>query len=477
MGRNVGAPQLAGMLGSVRTDRPGYLELADAVRQLIDDGRLGDGLRLPAERELASAIGVSRTMVTAAYRELRAGQYLTSRRGAGSFTSLAGSRKLAARGLWSAGHSEVIDLACAALPAPPELLDATRVASTDLPLYTQHSGYLPLGLPVLRERIAEKYTARGVATMPDQIIVTAGSLHSLHLILKLLAGPGEKVLVESPTYPNALALLDRAGARLVTCGLGPAGWDSAQFVDMLAQVQPRLAYLIPDFHNPTGHLMPAELRERLAAVSRATRTDLVVDETLVDLDLDGGLVPPPFASFDRNGQVLSIGSMSKAFWGGLRVGWIRTSAQLVQQLAAVAVDLGVSCSILDQLIAGRLLESGAGIVANRRAELAVQRDTLVAALHEQLPEWRFHIPSGGISVWAELDAPVSSHLVKACAEVGVRLAGGPRFGAAGTLERFLRLPFTLRGPELEEAVRRIAGVRAGIDDRSRSYLTEPAVFA
>ncbi|MDN3294964.1 PLP-dependent aminotransferase family protein [Streptomyces ficellus] len=477
MGRHVGAPQLAAMLGTLRTDRPGYLELADAVRQLIDDGRLGDGVRLPAERELAAAMGVSRTMVTAAYRELRAGRYITSRRGAGSFTSLAGRRQPAARGLWSAGHAEVIDLACAALPAPPELLEAVRVAGTDLALYTRHSGYLPLGLPVLRERIAEKYTARGVATMPEQIIVTAGSLHSLHLVLKLLAGPGEKVLVESPTYPNALALLDQAGARLVTCGLGPAGWDGAQFLDMLAQAQPRLAYLIPDFHNPTGHVMPAQLREQLVAVSRATHTDLVVDETLVDLHLDGGPVPPPFASFDRNGRVLSIGSMSKAFWGGLRVGWIRTSAQVVQQLAAVAVDLGVSCSILDQLIAARLLESAATVVANRRAELAAQRDALVAALHEHLPEWRFRIPSGGISVWAELDAPVSSHLVKACEEVGVRLAGGPRFGAAGTLERFLRLPFTRPAPELEEAVRRIAAARAHLDARSRPYLTEPAVLA
>src|SRR3712207_1190418 len=115
--------------------------------------------------------------------------------------------------------------------------------------------------------------------------------------------------------------------------------------------------------------MPAELRERLVATAHAAGTDLVVDESFVDLALDGDTMPPPVAVFDRHSRVVSIGGMSKAYWGGLRIGWIRASAPLVQRLAALRVGVDMGSPVLEQRVAVHLLADGQRIVAARRAEL------------------------------------------------------------------------------------------------------------
>jgi DNA-binding transcriptional MocR family regulator len=133
--------------------------------------------------------------------------------------------------------------------------------------------------------------------------------------------------------------------------------------------------------------------------------------------------------------------------------------------------------VLDQLVAVHLLGQAGTIIAARRAELTARRDALVAALARDLPEWRVTVPAGGVTLWAELDGPISSALSRAAEEVGVRLAPGPRFGLDGTLERFLRLPFTLPADDLTEAVRRIASVRHDLDRSSRPAWRTPAVIA
>lgn len=477
-------PQLARLLGEWhalpgRRRSPDYAALAAAIRSLIADGRLPLGVRLPAERELAAALRVSRTTVTAAYRTLRESGHLTSRRGAGSWTKLPSGHRVASSGVWAPVEDlDVIDLGCAALAAPPQLVSATRAAAEDLSRYLGSAGYHPTGIPELREAVAQAYTDRGVATNPDQIMITNGTQHALDLVLRLTVPPGAPVLVESPTYPNALAALSARRARIATHGLSAHGdgWDAELLLDTIRQVRPRLAYLIPEFQNPTGHLMPAKLRERLVAVAHVSGTDIVVDESFVDLALDGTVMPPLTASFDRHSRVISIGGMSKPYWGGLRIGWVRASAPLVQRLAAARVGVDMASPVLDQLVAVRLLADAPAIVAARRAELAAQRDALVAALRAALPEWRVTVPRGGVTLWAELDGPISSALARAAEEVGVRLAPGPRFGLDGTLERFLRLPFTLPAKDLVEAVDRIAAARYDLDRGGRPHWREPAVI-
>ena len=484
MTTSVRGSQLARLLGEWhslpgRHKSPDYAALAAAVRGLLADGRLPLGVRLPAERELAESLAVSRTTVTAGYRALRESGHLTSKRGAGSWTTLPTGHRVATSGLWTPDEDpDTIDLGVAASAAPVELVPAARLAADDLPRYLGSAGYHPTGLDVLREAVAAGYTARGVPTSLEQILITSGTQQALDLVLRLSVPAGAPVLVESPTYPNALAALAARRARISTHGLDTAtGWDADLLLGALRQTRPRLAYVIPEFHNPTGHLMPADLRERFVATAHATGTELVVDESWVDLPLDGQPVPPPLAVFDRHSRVVSIGGMSKAYWGGLRIGWVRASAPLVQRLAALRVGVDMASPVLEQLVAVHLLSQSATIVAARRAQLAVRRDTLVEALRSMLPEWRFVIPAGGATLWAELDGPISSALARAAEDVGVRLAPGPRFGLDGTLERYLRLPFTLPADDLTEAVRRIASVRHDLDRTSSRSWRTPAVIA
>jgi len=461
--------------------RPEYVVLATAVRGLLIDGRLALGVRLPAERELAVSLGISRTTVTAAYRELRESGHLSSRRGAGSWTALPAGHRVGTSGLWTPSDDPgLIDLGCAAMPAPPELTQAAAEAVAGLDPYLGGPGYQPIGLLVLREAIAERYTERGLPTEPDQVMITGGVQQALDLLLRLLVAPGQRALVETPTYPNALSAFTAGRARVSAYAIGPDGWDEDLLLSTVRAAQARVAYLIPDFHNPTGHLMPATLRERLPSAAHAAGTDLIIDESFVDLALDScteAAMPPAVASFDRTARVLTIGGMSKPYWGGLRIGWVRGPAPLIARLAAARVGIDMASPVLDQLVATRLLQRRETIVNARRKQLMVQRDTLAAALRADLPDWRFVLPHGGMVLWVELDAPVSSALARSAEELGVRVAPGPRFGADGTMERFMRLPYTLPEADLVEAVRRLAAARADLDRPRRHAWSTPVVVA
>jgi DNA-binding transcriptional MocR family regulator len=455
-GKRSGRPGLAG--------GPGYARLAAAMRALLLDARLPAGARLPAERRLAAALGLSRTTVAAAYRLLRDEGYLASRQGSGSVTALPPGR-LRRHASWVPAmpdDSGALDLALASPEACAELPAAMAAALDLLPAYLHGHGYDGYGLPVLREAVARRYTERGLPTAPEQIFVTGGAQHAFDLLLRCLVSPLDPVLVESPTYPNALDALARARARVVAVGLAPGGWDIEAFVATLRQSLPRLAYLMPDFHNPAGHLMSAPDRAALATAAAAAGTRLVIDETFAELSLGDGepALPAPLAAWDPAGQVITIGSMSKAFWAGLRVGWVRADPGLAAQLQAARGPSDLASPVVEQLAAAWLLERADRLLPARRTSLTRRRDVLMAALAEHLPAWNFRTPRGGLSLWARLDAPVSSALAHAAERQRLRLVPGPRFGGGANLEGYLRLPFTLPEAELPDAARRLAAARA-----------------
>jgi DNA-binding transcriptional MocR family regulator len=248
-------------------------------------------------------------------------------------------------------------------------------------------------------------------------------------------------------------------------GLAPEGWDIEAVVAALRQSLPRLAYLMPDFHNPAGHLMSARDRAALATAAAATGTRLVIDETFAELPLgDAGAAPPaPLAAWDPAGQVITIGSMSKAFWAGLRIGWVRAEPGLAARLQAARGPSDLASPVVEQLAAAWLLERAGGVLPARRASLTRRRDVLASALAEHLPAWSFRTPGGGLSLWARLDAPVSSALAHAAERQRLRLVPGPRFGTGANLERYLRLPFTLPEADLPDAAHRLAAARASLD--------------
>jgi DNA-binding transcriptional MocR family regulator len=226
--------------------------------------------------------------------------------------------------------------------------------------------------------------------------------------------------------------------------------------------------------------MSARDRAALATAAAATGTRLVIDETFAELPLGaapGAALPTPLAAWDPAGQVITIGSMSKAFWAGLRVGWVRAEPGLAAQLQAARGPSDLASPVMEQLAAAWLLERADSVLPARRASLTRRRDVLASALTEHLPAWGFRAPGGGLSLWARLDAPVSSALAHAAERQRLRLVPGPRFGTGANLERYLRLPFTLPEAELPDAARRLAAAHASIDPARPVPLAAPAPVA
>jgi DNA-binding transcriptional MocR family regulator len=458
-----------------------YQRLAEVVAAQLVDGQLPVRTRLPSERDLAAELGVSRTTVTSAYERLRAEGYLVSRQGSGSWTTLPAQRAAGAAPLTPGlASAEALDFAVAAPGPPPGILEAaTAAAARRLPAELQDArllcrhGYHPAGLPDLRARIADRFTARGAATAAEQILVTSGAQGALHLLAVRLLRPGDVVLVEQPTYPNALEAFRRTGARLVPLPVTTDGWDLELLADTLASVRPRLAYLQPDFQNPTGALLDQAGRERVVAAARRSGTLLLIDETHVELPLDGQAVPSPVAALERDGRVVTVGSLSKVVWGGLRIGWVRAAPRMIADLTTERSSIDLGGPVLDHLIGIEVCERMPGVLDERRRHLAESRDVLAAALARHLPDWTCDVPSGGLSVWARLDGPYSSDLEAAAARHRLRLASGPRFSVDGTLERFLRLPFTLPAVQLEPAVMRLAAAHASLAATRRPLAYAP----
>jgi DNA-binding transcriptional MocR family regulator len=455
---SIAAARLTVLVGEF--DRaPAYAGLADRLRLLIAGGRIDLDLRLPSERDLCVALGVSRTTVTRAYAALAEAGYAVARQGSGTFTRLPGGRRQAFdRSLTPhSGSEDLIDLSCAAPSAVPGLDSAYADAADDLPLYLGGTGYFPTGLPALQQAIAETYDARGLPTDPDQVLVVPGALSALMVVAQALVRPRDRVLVESPGYPNAHAALRRAGARRVAAPMDVDGWDLDAVGRVARETRPALAYLIPDFQNPTGNLMDDAQREEYAALLRRTGTVPIVDESHQALRLDGHAMPQPFASFAA--EAVTLGSVSKSIWGGLRVGWIRCPTGLTERLVAARIAMDLGSPVFEQLVAARLLADREIIWAAQRARLRDQRDALAAALAQRLPDWTFRLPLGGLSLWVELPPHERAGALDLVAEAEDRdlaVSPGPAFALEGGLDTFVRIPYTRPEDDLRGAVDRIA---------------------
>jgi DNA-binding transcriptional MocR family regulator len=452
----VSARSLSQLLGHWRDAGvgPAYTGLADRIRLLLLDGRIPLGTRLPAERELAAALTLSRTTVTAAYALLRDAGFLISTQGSGSVARLPHSAPRPPE----EERPDVLDFTKATLPAYPGVAAAATRAAELLPAYLGSNGFDTIGLPVLREAIAERYRARGLPTDAQEILVTIGAQHAIALISRVLLTRGDNVLVESPSYPHAIEALRDAGGRLRQVSVSTDdGWDEAALEQTLRRSSPTLGYLMPDFHNPTGQTMTDELREKAVAIAGSMGTVLVADETMGELAIDRPVHALPFAAHGAPGnRPILIGSVGKSLWGGLRIGWIRAERPIIQRLARARMSGDLGTPLLEQLIVADLLGDYDRILEARREQLRTGRDHLLAVLAERIPEWEVPVPHGGLTFWVNLGAPLSSQLTLAARTEGLLLGAGPRFGIDGAFERFLRIPFSHPLGDLDRAVTALA---------------------
>jgi DNA-binding transcriptional MocR family regulator len=435
---------------------PLYARLVARLRALIDDGELTPGTRLPADRALAAALAVGRNTVVAAYEQLVVEGRIVRRQGSG--TRVAGTAAVPPATTTDAPmflhllepKDGVIMLACAASDAPaPELVEAYRRTVPQLADTTGDTGYHPMGHQALRHTIAEHYERRGLPTTPQRILVTTGGQQALSLLARALLRPGDRVLVQVPTYPGALEAFREEGA--LPRGL-PVGFTG--FAEAVTRHRPTLAYLIATFHNPTGAVLPAPQRQQVARAAATAGVPLIDDEVPVDLAFPDEQVPPPMAVYDD--QVISIGSLSKVVWGGLRLGWIRAPMALIARLARLRAVHDLGGNIPTQAAAADLLPRLDVLRCRSAVQRRARHDHLLAELGRYLPQW--HVPAvrGGQTLWVRLPHGDGSSFAQTALRHGVAVLPGAGLDADGGSHEYLRLHFLATPDQLSEAVRRLA---------------------
>lgn len=452
VGPRLSARSLLSLVGELDPARPVYEALADRVRLLVMDGRIPVGTRLPSERELAAQAGRSRTTIVASYQALRDAGYLISQQGSGSRVVLPEVEKSVSTDL------RTIDFARAVPPPVDGLRDLFAQVGERMVDALDGPGFDLLGSLGLRSAIAERYTDRGLSTTPDQIMVTMGGQHAISLIAHTFLMRADVALIEAPTYPHAYDALKRAGARLVTTPVTTEGWDIEHLIDLLTTARPALAYIVPDFQNPTGSSMPPDFRAKVVEAARRSGTLLVIDETTADLNIGRKWDDGPFARHARRRSpsdgsgVITVGSLSKSIWGGLRLGWIRADTAVIRRLAQArpAGDLGTPQ--MEQLLGEQIVRAMPELLQRRRELLTEHRAVLTRLLRQHLPQWTVPFPDGGLSLWVQLDEPASSALTSLCEARGLTLVAGPKFSIDGAFERYIRLPFTSPVADLEQGV-------------------------
>jgi len=473
-------PRLAGLLIDelgADADGPLYLRISDGLKRLVDRGDVPLGTMLPAERSLARSLAVSRSTVVAAYERLKRDGWLESRRGSGTWVrrpdpaparvdAVSTRRLLLAAdgdpGRASTGSSslppDTIDLSVAALPASESVRRAiAELPGEDLDALLGHHGYLPHGLPALREAIAARMRERGIlGAAADRVVITTGAHQAISLVARQTVQPGDAVIVESPTFLGTLDVVRRFGARAVPLPTDEHGARTELLEDIVLRSGARLVYLAPDFHNPTGSVLPLERREQVARIADRTGIIVIEDQTMADLDLDGHGLPPSIASLAPDATILTVGSTAKLFWAGLRIGWINTPVDWVLRTLATKTVADLGSPLLDQLLSVRLLEQAGTVRSERVAELRPRRDVLAAAVARRLPDWRFRIPPGGLSLWVQLPSGNAEEFAELALEHGVAVVPGPALSVDEGNRRALRLAFVEPEERLVEAVDRLA---------------------
>jgi len=472
-------------------------QLAAALARAIDLGVLPPGTRLPAERELARELALSRTTIVAAYDRLRLAGLARSRQGSG--TRVAARRPgltqaylapfdatdsdavlmpiastAPAVGLLTPLVDDAIELTIGALPAGSIVAEAMAAAvRDDLPALMLDSGYDPFGLPALRRQIADYLTRLGVGTDPEQILVTSGAQQALHLIGSQLGGPGTSVVMENPSYIGAIDAFRTTGNRLMPIPLDADG-ARVEVIGLLGTNAPiRLVYVIPTFQNPTGVVMPEPCRRDLARLAGELGFQIVEDLT-PDLTL-GVDSPPPIAAFDPGDRVITVGSLSKLAWGGLRVGWVRASRTVIDRLVAGKIVADHSSSLVTQAIGARVFERLDEVAARSRQAGAERRNVLMAALAERLPDWTWTEPRGGLSLWVRLPGADAVAFSRLAATLGVVVRPGPLASPDGGFRDHIRIAYGSEPDRLVDGVERLAAAWAAYTPASRSSRPSLAV--
>ena len=426
-----------------------------AIARRIDGRAMTAGTRLPSIRAFAQAMGVSKSTVVEAYDRLLAEGAIVSRPGSGFYvaakpqalclSSIGPNLDRAVDPVWIARQSlesgeDALKPGCGWLPSdwmPEEALrkalrQVARSAGDDLSNYDTPLGHVPL-----RQLLARRFAERGVPAHPDQIVLTDSATHALDLVGRLLAEPGDTVLVDDPCYFNFHALLRAHRVQVVGVPFGPAGPDLAAFEAALREHKPRYYLTNSGLHNPTGASLAPATVHRLLRLAEAHDTLIVEDDIYADFEADPG---PRLAGFDGLERVIQIGGFSKTLSGAARIGVIAIRADWVERLVDLKLAVGLSSPHLNAALIHRFLSEG-----SYRHHLEAMRTRLAAARGRTLERLRAagldvpFVPQAGMFLWARLPERLdAAEISRRALRESVVLAPGNVFSLSQSAENFLR---------------------------------------
>ena len=450
---------------------PVYRQIAGAIEEAIERGRIPSGARLPAIRALAQQLEVNRDTVALAYESLAGAGLVESAVGRGTFVRAPGpdrvealeppavtaevERLLAldnARPRFGAGdgvvpmHALVPDPSLYPVDAfRKSLARAVAEEGAELFLYGEAQGH-----GGLRRVLADRYQTAGVPVTPDEIVLCHGASQGIALALRLFARAGDRVAIEVPTYANVLTALAGLGLESAPVAMTSSGPDLEVVDRILAQPDVKAFYTIPTFHNPMGTTTSLAHRKALLDVARRHGKPIIEDAFEMDLRV-GGKPVSPLASLDRDGFVVRLHSFSKSLFPGLRVGSVVARGRALDGLVALKQATDLSDALLLQAALAHFIEQGAyDRHLNRvRRALRERHAALDAALAENLPNGtRWTRPEGGYQVWVELPFEVDTRdLLAEASRAGVLFAPGAQFMPDGRASRCLRLTVARVNPE------------------------------
>ncbi|HEY2699557.1 MAG TPA: aminotransferase class I/II-fold pyridoxal phosphate-dependent enzyme [Pseudonocardiaceae bacterium] len=312
--------------------------------------------------------------------------------------------------------------------------------------YGENRGMIELRA-LLADRLDSAHTGR---PRPEHLLLTAGTSHALHLIGTTLAAPGQVVLVERLGYDFGRQILHDCGLLVREFGTDPDELDQALRRAAAERAKVAFVYLNPTFHNPTGTVMSLQRRERVVDVLARHRVPAVEDAAYAELDLDGIEVPPSLGALAGYRGVIQLGTFAKTLAPGLRLGWLVAAPGIVERLAGHGVLLsGGSPNHTTSLAVAGLVRDGDydRHLGWLRVRLRERRDALLGGFGAELAmDFDFDPPAGGFFVWLRSRGRhTEQDLVDAAARVGVRVAGGSRFGT--TRQPSIRLAYSFNPPD------------------------------
>ena len=348
---------------------------------------------------------------------------------------------------------------------------ANQILQTNARIALQYSpteGYQPL-----REQIAARMNALWKVNLDaEDILVTTGSQQGLDLLGKLFLDEGDAVVCESPTYLGAVMAFNVFQPRWVEVPTDGDGMD-LEALDAILRGERRvkMIYVVPNYQNPTGRTWSAERRKGLLALAKRHNVPLIEDNPYGELAFEG-TTPGAIQAMDDTGLVISLGTFSKIFCPGLRVGWIAARRHFLDKLVVIKQAADLHSSTLDQIITSVYLQTHdlEKDLIEKREVYGKRRNAMVAALEAEMPAGvTVTHPRGGLFLWVEMPEGIDSRaLLRVSLERGVAFVPGESFFPNTQRKNTMRLNFSNMPEErIVEGVRRLAAA-------VREMLAQPA---